>query len=111
VLRCYSSTNSTVVGNPRDALGIRQLASFIDIDDRHAVFRRFGTSSARVLLQMEIDVTDIEKELSDLDAADAADPKMRLRLQGREDFEGWNNDQRILTMKLEKRLGEYCKKR
>jgi hypothetical protein len=108
---CESDTELAIVGNPRKGTGFPKLASFIDIDDTHAVFRRFGRLSARVLLQMEIDLTDLENELNELDAADAADPVMRLRLLGRERFEGWDEKQRELVTKIEKKLLDYCKRR
>lgn len=107
---CKRDTNLAVVGNPEEGTGFPKLASFIDIDDTHAVFRRFGRLSARVLLQMEIDLTDLENELDKLDAADAADPVMQLRLLGRERFDGWDEKQRELMAKIEKKLLSYCKR-
>jgi hypothetical protein len=47
--------------------GLPQLASFMNSNDSFAVYRRFGQLSARVLIQLEIDLTELEKKLYDLD--------------------------------------------
>jgi hypothetical protein len=89
--------------------GFSQLAGFLNSNDNFAVFRRFGELSARVLIQLEIDLTDLEKQLRELDEKDAADPAMKHRLRGYENFKEWNNDQRVLVSQIQRKLDEYCK--
>jgi hypothetical protein len=88
--------------------GYPQLAAFLNSDDNFAVFRRFGNLSARALVQLQVDLTELEKKLHDLDDADALDPVMSYRLRGFEDFEGWNSAQRDLISEIRVKLGEYC---
>lgn len=88
--------------------GYPQLAKFINSHDNFAVFRRFGELSARTLLQLQVDLTDLETRLRELDNKDAADPVMVNRLNGYEDFDEWNNDQRVLHSEIRGKLCEYC---
>jgi hypothetical protein len=89
--------------------GFAQLASFLNSDDNFAVFRRFGRLSARALIQLQIDLTDLEKTLDELDKKDNADEVLVWRLRGCDDFEGWNPDQRdLLLSKILPKLSEYC---
>lgn len=53
-------------------------------------------------------MTDLETELRELDHKDEADPAMQNRLRGYEDFDEWDNAQRILISKIQKKLCEYC---
>jgi len=86
--------------------GIPRLAAFMNNDDKSAVFRRFGQLSSRVLLHLEIELTELEQKLSDLDAADAANPIMQPRLNGYE-IEGGGTAQQDLISDGRLKLDEY----
>jgi len=87
--------------------GIPRLAFFQNSDDSFAVYRRFGWLSARLLVQLEIELTELEQRLLDLDAEDGRDSVLRHRLWLREGFEGWNADQRVITDNIRVKMGEY----
>ncbi|TVY91318.1 hypothetical protein LAWI1_G004589 [Lachnellula willkommii] len=87
--------------------GLAQLACFMNSNDDWAIFRRFGYLSTRVLNQLQIELTDLEKELNDLDDKDAADPLMKKRLRGYEGFGGWNNSQLELLSRIRQKLSEF----
>lgn len=110
VLQCHCccvDTDQVTVGKYKE--GFPQLSSFINSHDNNAIFRRFGRRSARTLLQMQIDLTAMEKELDELDERDASDPNLEPRLHGYENFAGWNDKQRTLGENFRKKLCEYCK--
>lgn len=89
-------------------------------DDNWAVFRRFGYLSTRALLQLQIELTDIEKEVEDLDNKDAADPILEKRLRGFRVRTGagggsgpsensqWDDAHLQLLLKAKIKLCEYC---
>jgi hypothetical protein len=86
-----------------------QLASFINSDDSFANFRRFGYLSARVLVHLELELTELEQELDKLDNSDAASDVLKKRLNGYEKFHGWNEDQKKLVDKIRRKYIEYGK--
>jgi hypothetical protein len=88
--------------------GFPQLAAFLNSDASFAVFRRFGLLSSRLLLQMEVDLTDLEKKLHDLDNADASSTTMHWRLKGFEKFPEWNDEQQKLATEIRVKLRDYC---
>jgi hypothetical protein len=88
--------------------GLPQLASFLNSNDNFAVYRRFGQLSARLLIQLEIDLTELEKKLYELDDKDASDTILKHRLRGHEDYPGWTSAQRDLQSEIHKKLLEYC---
>lgn len=87
--------------------GLPQLSAFINSDDTFANFRRFGLLSARILVQLQIDLTELEKKLHEIDAADAASPTMKFRLNGYENFNGWNTEQSELVSKIREKWCQY----
>ncbi|KAH7409599.1 hypothetical protein BKA64DRAFT_665364 [Cadophora sp. MPI-SDFR-AT-0126] len=87
--------------------GFPQLAHFLNSNDSFAVFRRFGTLSARALIQLQIEITELEEKLQELDKRDAADPLLKKRLRGFEGLEGCDNRQRELMEKVQGKLCEY----
>lgn len=88
--------------------GLPQISSFINSHDNNAIFRRFGRMSARTLVQLQIDLTELEEDLDKLDHNDASDPIHKWRLHGLENYNGWNEDQRNIVAKLQTKLCEYC---
>ncbi len=90
------------------AEGFPQLAAFLNSDNSFAVFRRFGQLSSRLLVQMQVDLTDLEKKLHALDNADASSPMMKWRLRGFENFPEWNDEQQKLANEIRIKLRDYC---
>jgi hypothetical protein len=91
--------------------GLPQLASFLNSNDNFAVFRRFGQLSARTLIQLQMDLSELEKKLFELDDQDASDTMMQNRLRGYENFPGWTSTQRDLLCEIKMKLTEYCESR
>ncbi|CZR51636.1 uncharacterized protein PAC_01513 [Phialocephala subalpina] len=87
--------------------GWPRLAAFINSSDHNAVFRRFGRLSARLLLQLQVDLTDLEKELDDLDNKDAGNTDVEPRLRGYEKFPADDGAQREILGKIQKKICEY----
>jgi hypothetical protein len=87
--------------------GFPQLASLISIDDSLAMHRSFKNSHNRVLLHLEVEITELEKELYKLDKEDAADPDKIYRLKSTKHEEGWDAAQVVLIDKLRSKLKEY----
>ncbi|OJD35407.1 uncharacterized protein BKCO1_17000149 [Diplodia corticola] len=58
--------------------GYPQLASFIDCDSNFRVYRRFGQLRNRVLLHRQHELTQLEKELDDLDERDSTSNRVEL---------------------------------
>ncbi|KAE8441481.1 hypothetical protein EG329_004905 [Mollisiaceae sp. DMI_Dod_QoI] len=87
--------------------GLPRLAGFINSSDHNAVFRRFGRISARLLVQLEIDLTDLERELDNLDKKDASSPLVEPRLRGFERFPEDDGSQREVLEKIHKKICEY----
>lgn len=90
-------------------VGLPQLAAFTNSDDSFANFRRFGRLTHRILHHRQIALTELEKELDDLDADDATNPTMTFRLYGYEGYQGCDNRQRKLIEKASVEYKEYGK--
>ena len=90
-------------------MGLPQLAAFTNSDDSFANFRRFGRLTHRILHHRQIALTELEKELDDLDADDATNPTMTFRLYGYEGYQGCDNRQRKLIEKASVEYKEYGK--
>ena len=52
-------------------MGWPQLAAFLNSDDNFGIFRRFGQSHCRVLVQLQAEITILEEELRELDKFDS----------------------------------------
>jgi hypothetical protein len=87
--------------------GFPQLAALISCDDDLAMHRSFKYCHNRVLLQLEVQITELEKDLFELDKKDNADPDMEYRLKTTEHEQGWNTEQLELFEKLKAKLKEY----
>ncbi|KAF4630198.1 hypothetical protein G7Y89_g7942 [Cudoniella acicularis] len=86
--------------------GYPQLATYLNSNDNWAMYRSFGNLSARTLLQLEIELTELEKKIQALDEADSADPAMTDRLIGLGESPG-NNKQKENIDEARKKLCEY----
>jgi hypothetical protein len=81
---------------------------FIGSANDFAVFRAFKNSHCRILLELEIEITEIERELDELDIADDANPGMQYRLRGMLPHEiGWDTARLELMARLKEKLKEY----
>ncbi|TAQ88256.1 hypothetical protein B7494_g3437 [Chlorociboria aeruginascens] len=89
--------------------GIGQLAMFMNSDKTFAVNRMFGQLSARMLLLKQVELTIMEEKLHKLDHADAADPTLKGRLVGAENYIGWTSEQQDLIACIQPKLYEYHK--
>jgi hypothetical protein len=87
--------------------GLPQLAALISCDDSLAMHRSFKYCHNRILLQLGVQITELEKELYKLDKEDAADPDRQHRLRGTVHQEGWDPAQEVLIGKLTLKLKEY----
>jgi hypothetical protein len=76
-------------------------------DEDVAIFRRFGQCHTRILNQLQVEITELEKEMLDLDKADDANPSMRYRLKNTKHKRGWDMAQRNLLKQIKLRLKEY----
>ncbi|RDL37021.1 uncharacterized protein BP5553_04454 [Venustampulla echinocandica] len=87
--------------------GYPQFAAFMGSDDSFANYRQFSRLSARILLHLQNELTELEKELDALDMKDAADPIMRNRLYGLDDFPGCDSAQKDLMSAIKKKYIEF----
>jgi hypothetical protein len=87
--------------------GYPRAAAFLNSDDDFANVRRFGRVSSRILLHLQLELTDLEKQLDDLDEADAANKVMEKRLRGHEHFSGWTDQQTKLVNQIQAKYSQY----
>ncbi|PQE07213.1 Peptidase C14 caspase domain protein [Rutstroemia sp. NJR-2017a BVV2] len=67
--------------------GLPRLAALMNSNDSFALCRRFGRLSDRLLLHLQVKLTDLEKELDEIDKADEEHPRLKFRNYGYEGFE------------------------
>lgn len=103
---CASLTGLTV---DEFVKGYPRLAAFVNSDDTFTNFRRFGRLSARILLHMQTELNDLERELDALDKQDGQDPIMQARLRGwgEDDFDEWDAKQQDLCLKIQEKYVKY----
>jgi hypothetical protein len=87
--------------------GFPRLAALLSADDDLMMFRGFRRIHSRVLLQMEVEITQLENALDKLDKEDDADPNMWYRLSNTEHDEDWDPRQKELFDQLLTKLKEY----
>ena len=87
--------------------GYPQLAALLNSADNFAILRRFGITSARVLLHLQAEISYLEKELAGLDRTDAKDSSMEYRLRSHRDE--WDGKQKRIVKALREKLSVYCK--
>lgn len=64
--------------------GYPRLAAYTAFDEDLLVFRSFKHIHTRLILRLQADIQSLERELIDIDDADAADVASALRLKSRE---------------------------
>ena len=87
--------------------GFPQLAALISCDDSFSMHRGFKYLHSRGLLHLEVQITELEKELYKLDREDAANPDMIYRLRSTKHEKDWDAAQADLMDKLMAKLKEY----
>ncbi|KAH6679131.1 hypothetical protein B0J14DRAFT_580100 [Halenospora varia] len=87
--------------------GFPRLAAWLHSNDNWNIYRGFGSLSARVLVNLEIELTKLEQKILDLDKADEAHPRLKFRLNGYENFAEYNEEQKKNVQKAQKLLSEY----
>jgi len=89
--------------------GLPQLAAFLNSADSFAIYRRFGVSHCRILVQLEIEITQLEKYLSEIDRQDSADESMAWRLHTTEFPDSHNSPKKEVLEQLKSKLLVYGK--
>jgi hypothetical protein len=69
--------------------------------------RSFKYCHNRVLLHLQVEITELEKAIFDLDKKDEEDPAMQYRRRSTKHREGSNNELRELIKELKAKLKEY----
>jgi hypothetical protein len=88
-------------------LGWPRLAAFQNQSDSCAVYRRFGLLFCRLLLQLEGELTFLEKKLLQLDEQDAADVNKLYRLRSSDDDATWDPAKRDILKEIQEKLSDY----
>jgi hypothetical protein len=86
--------------------GFPALAAFRNSDDSFSNYRKFGYAHALILSQLEVDITELEKELFELDKSYAT-PTMRYWLKCPNPEKEGNARLRDIKNRLRIKLGEY----
>lgn len=88
--------------------GWPQLAAFLHSSDNFAIFRRFGLTHCRLLVQLQCEIQLLEQRLTDLDKSDARPGSTQAwRLQTSHYDASWNSEQKDLLKELEERIITY----
>jgi hypothetical protein len=88
--------------------GWPQLAAFLHSSDNFAIFRRFGLTHSRVLVQLQCEIQLLEQQLAQLDKSDAAPGSTQAwRLQTSNWDPSWNSEQKDLLKQLQEKLITY----
>lgn len=88
------------------------MAAFLDSCDSFSMYRRFGTSHSRILVDYMVDITSIEQKLRDLDQRDlesVGDNDTSYRLETRDRMHDTDSVKINLMRQLESKLSVYGK--
>jgi hypothetical protein len=90
--------------------GFPRIAAFIDSDPGNSLFRRFGILNARILLYRQVELTELEKKLNELDKKDNAkeDTEWRIGHGLHHDGGHGNEERKALIDEIEKKSKGYC---
>ncbi|KAH8684299.1 hypothetical protein BGZ60DRAFT_523521 [Tricladium varicosporioides] len=86
--------------------GFPRAAAFTTSTSDFMIFRGFKYCHGRILFQLEVEITELERALMELDKADDLDLATRYRLKYAHK-EGWDSAQVDLIQKLRTKLKEY----
>lgn len=89
--------------------GFSRIAAYLNSDGNSALHRRFGDLHARDLIYKEIELTELETELRELDEADNEQPDTKWRnAHSIHHKNGQGNElRRDLIVKISAKLKEY----
>jgi hypothetical protein len=87
--------------------GFPRLTAFVNSDDDFAMCRSFKYCHNRVLLHLQVEITELEKAIFDLDKKDEENPAVQYRRRSTKHKEGSNNELRALMNELKAKLKEY----
>ena len=107
--RCFGQTDVSTIVEECPA-GYPRLAAFLDSDANFMLFRRFGFLHARVLLNKQDELRVLEKDLDEVDRADAVEDPELLECRERDirhQPTGRRKSRQGLLQEIEKKLSEY----
>jgi hypothetical protein len=85
--------------------GYPRLAAFLDSDEKFTLYRKFGFLQARILLNKQDELRELEKDLDRLDKVDQGkDPSL---LKSREKDTATNGRRKKLLYDIEEKFKEY----
>lgn len=85
--------------------GYPRLAALLDSDEKFMIYRRFGFLQARLLLNKQDELRELEKDLDRLDKVDERkDPSL---LKSREKDDAANGRRKKLLYDIEEKFKEY----
>ncbi|KAH6710668.1 hypothetical protein BKA61DRAFT_612157 [Leptodontidium sp. MPI-SDFR-AT-0119] len=87
--------------------GFPRLATFVSSDDDCQIYRGFKTCHNRIIHHCEVELTELEKQLHELDKRDNDNPITSHRLKRIKHKAGWDEEQNILIDKIKVKLKEY----
>lgn len=87
--------------------GFSRLAAFVNSDNDFAMIRSFSYCHTRLLLQLQVEVTELEKALFTLDKKDEANPAMKYRRVSTKHKENSDTEHTKLMSELKTKLKEY----
>ncbi|KAL5317199.1 hypothetical protein ACEPPN_014294 [Leptodophora sp. 'Broadleaf-Isolate-01'] len=87
--------------------GFPRLAAFVSSDDDCQIYRGFKTCHNRIIYHCEVELTELEKQLHELDKRDNDNPITSHRLKRIKHKAGWDEEQNILIDKIKVKLKEY----
>jgi hypothetical protein len=87
--------------------GFPRLSALVSSDNDFTIFRGFKRLHARILLQLEVEISELLKALDKLDKEDYADRAMRYRLTKTKHDKNWDSTQHDLLGQLREKLKEY----
>ena len=87
--------------------GFPRLAAFVSSDEDYEMYRGFRTLHNRVIHQREVELTELEKRLAELDKSDASNPATSQRLRQIKHKEGLGIEKNKLIDDIESKLEKY----
>jgi len=85
--------------------GYPRLAALLDCDEKFMLYRKFGFLQARILLNKQDELRELEKDLDRLDKVDEGkDPNL---LKSREKDDAVNGGRKKLLYEIEEKFKEY----
>ncbi|KAH7409597.1 hypothetical protein BKA64DRAFT_705362 [Cadophora sp. MPI-SDFR-AT-0126] len=87
--------------------GFPRLAAFVSSDDDYEICRGFKTLHNRLICHREVELTELERRLAELDKSDENHPVTGHRLRRIKHKEGWDEEQNKLMDEIDVKLKEY----